>query len=64
MLSWITANLANIIPLLLIAAAVVLVVRKMIKNKKSGASSCGCGCSGCAMSDTCHPKAAPPGSQK
>ncbi|MGI6403202.1 MAG: FeoB-associated Cys-rich membrane protein [Oscillospiraceae bacterium] len=58
MLSWITANLATIIPLLLIAAVVGLILKRMVKNKKEGISSCGSGCGGCAMSDICHSKAA------
>ena len=35
---------------------VALIVVKMIKDKKAGRSSCGCGggCSGCASSSICH----------
>jgi hypothetical protein len=28
----------------------------MVKNKKQGKSSCGCGCSSCGMKDSCHGK--------
>ena len=41
---------------LLLAAALVLAVRKIIKDRKDGKSSCGFGCNGCAMRDTCHRK--------
>ena len=33
-----------------------LIIFRQIKNKKEGKSSCGCGCSGCAMSDVCNSK--------
>lgn len=35
-------------------AAVSAAVYSIVKRKKEGKSSCGCGCSGCAMSGTCH----------
>jgi len=41
---------------IILAVALVLIVVKMIKNKRAGKSSCGCGCSGCAMKDICHSK--------
>ncbi len=34
---------------------VAIVVSEIVKRKK-GKNSCGCGCSGCAMSDVCHKK--------
>ncbi len=40
--------------LLLLAAAVALIIYRMIKNKRQGKSTCSCGCSGCAMRDICH----------
>ena len=39
---------------ILIAAALVVVVIKKIKDKKAGKSGCGCGCSGCSMNGKCH----------
>ncbi|HEZ7987418.1 MAG TPA: FeoB-associated Cys-rich membrane protein [Ruminococcus sp.] len=39
-----------------VALVVALVIRSMIRNKKSGRSSCGCGCSTCAMNGQCHSK--------
>ncbi len=40
---------------LIVLSIVALVVYGMIKDKKSGKSSCGGGCSGCGMSGSCHP---------
>ncbi|MBQ8572208.1 MAG: FeoB-associated Cys-rich membrane protein [Ruminococcus sp.] len=38
----------------IIAVVFGLIVAKGIYNKKKGKSSCSCGCSGCAMKDSCH----------
>lgn len=54
MLEWILANLATILICVFLAVVVGLIVFSMVKEKKSGKSSCGCGCSGCAMKDQCH----------
>ena len=44
-------SLIDILLILVIAACIVLVVRKMVKDKKAGKSCCGCsGCSG----GSCH----------
>ncbi len=55
-MAWITANLGTIIVSLILILIVAAIVAKMLKDKKAGKSSCGCGCSGCAMSETCHKK--------
>ncbi len=54
MFQWLGKNIGTIIVLALIIAGVVSVIRGMIKEKKNGGSSCGCGCSSCAMSGSCH----------
>ncbi|MGM9551593.1 MAG: FeoB-associated Cys-rich membrane protein [Clostridia bacterium] len=46
--------LATIIISIILIALLTMIIYKQIKNKKEGKSSCGCGCSGCAMSDICH----------
>lgn len=56
MFTWISENKGTIIIGAMLAAAVVAVIVHMIQNKKRGRSSCGCGCSGCAMNGSCHPK--------
>ncbi len=47
MLSWIMANLATILISILLIVAVFLILRKMIRDKKQGKSSCGCDCGSC-----------------
>lgn len=54
MTEFLSENLATIIVSLILAAAIILVVRKLYKDKKAGKSSCGCNCSGCPNSSVCH----------
>lgn len=54
MLAWITENLATIIICAVLLAAVAAIIAGMIRNKKKGKTSCGCGCSTCSMSGSCH----------
>ena len=54
MLAWISANIATVIicaELVIIVAAIII---GMVRDKKKGKSSCGCGCSSCPMSGSCH----------
>ncbi len=53
MLIWLSANLINIVLIAALALITILLVRGMIRKKKAGGSSCGCGCSGCAQSGSC-----------
>ena len=46
--------MATVIISLILIAIVACIVFKMIKDKKAGKSSCGCGCSSCPMSGSCH----------
>jgi hypothetical protein len=39
-----------------LGAILFAIVWKLIDNKKKGKSSCGCGCTNCAMSEICHKK--------
>lgn len=48
MLDWITSNIANIVVISILVLAVALVIRKLVRDKKAGKSSCGCGCSNCS----------------
>jgi len=54
MLAFLKANIATIIVLLVIIAAVALAVYSIVKNKKAGKSSCGCNCSGCPNAQYCN----------
>ncbi len=39
---------------IILLAIVGFIVRSLIKNKKRGKSSCGCGCENCALKDSCE----------
>ena len=56
MLAWLSENLGTIIVLLLVLIAIVAAsnYRKMVKDKKQGKGSCGCGCEHCTMHGKCH----------
>ena len=54
MSEWILANAGTIVILLVLAAVVTLIVRKMLRDRKQGRTSCGCGCEHCTMSGRCH----------
>ncbi|MGN0721535.1 MAG: FeoB-associated Cys-rich membrane protein [Anaerovoracaceae bacterium] len=58
MLNWISNNIGTIVIGAVVAAALAAAILRMIKNKKEGKSSCGCGssCTGCAMSGSCRKK--------
>lgn len=47
-------NIPTIIIILVLALIVTLIIRSMIIDRKKGKSSCGAGCTGCAMSELCH----------
>lgn len=55
-MEFIIQNSGTITVLLILAVIVGLVINKMRKDKKAGKSGCGCGCSGCAMKDSCPSK--------
>lgn len=54
---WLVSNLATILISAVLLAAVARVILGMIRDKKRGKSSSGCGCSGCAASGFCDPGA-------
>lgn len=56
MLAWIMENLATILISAVLVVIVAAVLAGMVRDKKKGKSSCGCGCSGCAMNGACHRK--------
>lgn len=55
MLQWINAYIGTILISLVLIAVVGSIVWSMIRQKKQGKSSCGCGCASCAMKGSCHP---------
>ena len=56
MLAWITENIGTILISAVLLLVAVLIIRKLVKDKKKGKSSCGCNCAHCAMSGSCHQK--------
>ena len=46
--------MSTIIISLVILAAVAGIIASMVKDKKNGKASCGCGCERCAMKGECH----------
>ena len=46
--------MGTVITGLILLTIIVLITVKMIKDKKNGKSSCGCGCEHCPNSSNCH----------
>ena len=55
-MTWLLNNISSIIVFAVLVAIIALITAHMIKNKKQGKTSCGCGCADCAMKGTCHSK--------
>ena len=53
MLAWFSANLINIALTAAVALIVGLLIFVMVRDKKTGKSSCGGSCSGCASCGGC-----------
>ena len=51
---WLSANWGSLLVGGLLALILLGVVIRLIRNKKNGKSSCGCGCEMCALRDKCH----------
>lgn len=51
---WLLSNMSTIVVCIVLIAVVTAIIVGMIKNKKQGRSSCGCGCQNCAMRNSCH----------
>lgn len=55
MLMFLQYNLATILIAALLVCVVALVIRKIVKDKRSGAScNCGCSCKECPSASICH----------
>ena len=54
MYDWLIANGATILIGSVLLGVLVAIVVSLIRKKKRGETSCGCGCSGCAMKELCH----------
>ncbi len=47
-------NFATIIIALIAAAVIILALISVIKDRKNGGCSCGCGCKDCPSAGMCH----------
>ena len=54
MLGWLMDNWGTLLISLLLAALVILIIRKLRKDVKRGISACGANCSCCPMHGKCH----------
>ncbi|MER2081500.1 MAG: FeoB-associated Cys-rich membrane protein [Ruminococcus sp.] len=50
----ILSNLGTIIVALIVAAVLGLIIVNIIRKRKQGKTSCGCGCQDCPMKGKCH----------
>ena len=54
MTEWIREQLPTILVSLVLVAAVAAAVAGMVRDRRKGKTSCGCGCAHCAMRGACH----------
>lgn len=53
-MDWFLNHVSTFVISVILFAVIGLIIRSMSKKKKVGESSCGCGCSSCAMNGSCH----------
>ena len=56
MFSWIAENLATILICIVLLILVGTILFVLVRNRRRGKTSCGCSCTNCPMSGSCHPK--------
>lgn len=56
MIAWISENIATILICAVLLVIVAAVIAGIVRDKKNGKSSCGCGCANCPMSGECNKK--------
>lgn len=54
MLHFLAANWGTFLIGALVAAVVLLILVRLFRDRKKGASSCGCGCEHCPSAGLCH----------
>ena len=54
MAAWLSANAGTFIAIVILILIVASIVSSLIRDKKKGNSSCGCGCANCALAGKCH----------
>ncbi len=55
-MDWLTANLGTITVGLVVAAVIALIVVNILRKRKKGQTTCGCGCADCPMKNKCGEK--------
>lgn len=53
MFDWLVNNIGTILISICLLIIISLIIYKIIRDKKSGKSSCGCNCSNCALHHKC-----------
>ena len=53
-MTWLFHPISTIVLCIVLIAAVAAIVAHLVKNKRRGKSSCGCGCQSCAMAEICR----------
>lgn len=61
MLAFMQQNMATILISAVVFGLVAAVAIKMIKDRRKGASGCGCGCDRCPSARSCHTAKQPNG---
>ena len=56
MFAWLAENYITVTAAAAVAAIIAGAVVSLVRNKRKGRSSCGCGCANCPMSGACHKK--------
>ena len=54
MMAWLAENLGTIVISLILLAVVAAIIISMVRDKKTGKSSCGCDCAHCGRCGSCH----------
>ena len=54
MMTWLLNNISTIIICIVLTAVIAAIISYIVRNKKQGKTSCGCGCKNCAMRGSCH----------
>ena len=54
MMEWIREQIPTLVTGLVLLAVIAAAVAGLIRDRRKGKTSCGCGCAHCAMRGECH----------
>ena len=54
MINFLLSNIGTIVISLVILLVILAIIVKLVRDKKKGKSSCGCGCENCPSAGMCH----------